>query len=123
MRFQSLDSVDFNENLRRRVPTNILVDRISELNDDLAIWDNELGYSLEYRLTKFYQKNAYNDELVVHYEGPKEEPIPPKVDLGDFCPIKFSPFDYFFLPQRKLASERREYEMSFNNLSYYYGNT
>ena len=41
----------------------------------------------------FCQKNAYNDELVVQYEGPKEEPIPPKVDLGDFCPIKFSPFD------------------------------
>ena len=52
-------------------------------------------------------KNAYNDDLVVQYEGPKEEPIPPKVDLGDFCPIKFSPFDYFCLPQRKLAAELR----------------
>ena len=93
MRFQSLDYVAFNENLRKRVPTNVLVDRISELNDDLAIRNNELGYSLEYRLTKFCQKNAYNDELVVHYEGPKEEPIPPKVDLGDFCPNKFSPLD------------------------------
>ena len=123
MRFQSLDYVAFNENLRKRVPTNVLVDRISELNDDLAIRNNELGYSLEYRLTKFCQKNAYNDELVVQYEGPKEEPIPPKVDLGDFCPIKFSPFDYFCLPQRKLAAERREYEMSFRDLSYYYGNT
>ena len=122
MRFQSLDYVAFNENLRKRVPINVLVDRISELNDDLAIRDNELGYSLEYRLTKFCQKNAYNDELVVQYEGPKEEPIPPEIDLGDFCPVKFSPFDYFFLPQRKLAAERREYEMSFNNLSYYYGN-
>ena len=60
------------------------------------------------------------DELVVQYEGPKEEPIPPKVDLGDFCPIKFSPFDYFCLPQRKLAAERREYEMSFRNFPYYY---
>ena len=123
MHFQSLDYVAFNENLRRRVPINVLVDRISELNDDLAIRNNKLGYSLEYRLPKFCQKNAYNDELVVHYEGPKEEPIPPKVDLGDFCRVKFSPFDYFFLPQRKLAAERREYEMSFNNLSYYYGNT
>ena len=70
-----------------------------------------------------YQKNAYNDELVVQYEGPKEEPIPPKVDLGDFCPIKFSPFDYFCLPERKLSAERREYEMSFRNLPYQYGNT
>ena len=71
----------------------------------------------------FCQKNAYNDELVVHYEGPKEEPIPPVIDLGDFCPAKFSPFDYFCLPQRKLAAEHREYEMSFQNLSYYYGTT
>ena len=47
--------------LRKRVPTNVLVDSISELNDDLAIRNNELGYSLEYRLTKFCQKNAYND--------------------------------------------------------------
>ena len=123
MRFQSLDYVAFNENLRKRVPTNVLVDRISEVNDDLDIRNNELGYSLEYRLTKFCQKNAYNDDLVVQYEGPKEEPIPPKVYLGDFHPIKFSPFDYLFLPQRKLAAERREYEMSFNDISYYYGNT
>ena len=105
------------------MPTNILIDRISELNDDLAIRNNELGYSLESRLTKFCQKNVYNDELVVQYEGPKEDPIPPKIDLADFCPIKFIPFDYFCLPQRKLAAKRREYEMSFNNLSYYYGNT
>ena len=89
----------------------------------MAIRNNELGYSLESRLTKFCQKNAYNDELVVQYEGPKEEPIPPKIDLGDFYPIKFSPFDYFCLPQRKLAAERREYEMSFCDLSYYYGTT
>src|SRR3954470_19625592 len=88
MRFQYLDYVAFNENLRRKVPTNVLVDRISELNNDFAIRNNELGYSLEYRLTKFCQKNAYNDELVVQYEGPKEEPIPPKIDLGDSCPIK-----------------------------------
>ena len=82
MHFQSLDYVAFNENLRKRVPTKVLVDRISELNNDLSIRNNELGYSLEYRLTKFCQKNAYNDELVVHYEGPMQEPIPPKV-LGN----------------------------------------
>ena len=84
--------------LEKKVPTTVLVDRISELNNDFAIRNNELGYSLKYRLTKFCQKNAYNDELVVQYEGPKEEPIPLKIDLGDFCPIKFSPFDYFRLP-------------------------
>ena len=89
------------------MPINILIDRISELNDDLAIQNNELGCSLEFRLTWFCQKNAYNDELVVQYEGAKEEPIPPKIDLGDFCPIKFSHFDYFCLPQRKLAAEPR----------------
>ena len=107
----------------KKVPTNVLVDRISELNDDFAIQNNGLGFPLKQRLVNFFQKNACNDELVVQYEGPKEEPIPPKFDLGDFCPIKFSPFDYFCLTQRKLAAERREYEMSFRNLPYhYYGN-
>ena len=60
MRFQSLDYVAFNENLRKKVPTNVLVDRIFELNNDFAIRNNELGYSLKYRLTKFFKKNAYN---------------------------------------------------------------
>ena len=55
-RFQSLDYVVFNENLRKKVPTNVLVDRISELNNDFALRNNELGYSLEYRLTRFCQK-------------------------------------------------------------------
>ena len=55
-RFQSSDYVAFNENLRKKVPTNVLVDRISELNNDFALRNNELGYSLEYRLTKFCQK-------------------------------------------------------------------
>ena len=104
MRLQSLDYVAFNENLRNKVPTNVLVDRISELNNDFAMRNDELGYSLEYRLAKFCQKNAYNDELVVQYEGQKEEPIPPKVDLGDFCRIIFSPFEYFCLPKRKLSA-------------------
>ena len=123
MRFQSVDYVAFNENLRKKVPTNVLVDRISELNNDFAIRNNELGYSLEYRLMTFCQKNACDNELVVKYEGPKEEPIHPELDLGDFCPIKFSPFDYFCLPQIKLAAEHREYEMSFRDLPYHYGNT
>ena len=37
MRLQSVDHVAYNENLRKKVPTNVLVDRISELNDDFAI--------------------------------------------------------------------------------------
>ena len=45
-RFQSLDYVAFDENLRKKVPTNVLVDRISELNNDFAIRNNDLGYSL-----------------------------------------------------------------------------
>ena len=40
MRFQSLDYIAFNENLRKNVPTDVLVDKISELNDDLAIQNN-----------------------------------------------------------------------------------
>ena len=82
---------------------------------------NEIGYSLEYRLTRFFQKNAFSDEIIVHYEGPKEEPVPPVIDLRDLCPTKFNPFDYFCLTQRKLAADRREYEMSFQDISYYYG--
>ena len=70
MRFQSLDYVAFNENLRKKVPINALVDCINELNNDFSLRNNELGYSLEYRLTRFCQKNAFSDEIVVHYEGP-----------------------------------------------------
>ena len=68
----------------KKVPTNVL-----QLNNDFAL-NNELGYSLEYRLTKFCQENAYNDELVVQYEGPKEEPIPPVIDLGTFVPLNLA---------------------------------
>ena len=45
-RFQSSDYVAFNENLRKKVPTNVLVDRIPELNNDFTLRNNELGYSL-----------------------------------------------------------------------------
>ena len=37
MRLQSLDHVAFNENLRKKVPTYALVNRIPELNDNFAI--------------------------------------------------------------------------------------
>ena len=97
MHLRSLDHVAYNENLRKKVPTDVLVDRISELNDNFAIQNIGLGFPLKHRLMTFRQKNAYNDESVVQYEGPKEEPIPPELDLGDFCPIKFIPFDYFCL--------------------------
>ena len=41
MCLQSLYYVAFNENLRKKVITNVLVDRISELNNDFAIRNNE----------------------------------------------------------------------------------
>ena len=90
MRFQSLDYIAFNENLRRKVPTTVLVDKISELNNDFAIRNNELGYFIECRLKRFCQKNVYNDEFVVQYEGPKEELIPPEIDLGTFVPLNLA---------------------------------
>ena len=37
MRFQSLDYVAFNENLRKKVPINVLVDCINELNNDFSL--------------------------------------------------------------------------------------
>ena len=120
MRLRSLDHVAQNEKLRKRVPTDVLVNKISELNDDFAIQGHGLGFSLGHKLMTLCQKNAYNDELVIQYEGPKEEPIPPEIDLGDSYPVKFIPFNYFCLPQRKLATEQREYEMSFRDLPYHY---
>ena len=90
MRLQSLDHVAYNENLRKKVPADVLIDRISELNDDFAIQNNGLGFSLEQRLVTFCQKNACNDELVVQYKGPREEPIPPEIDLGDFVPLNLA---------------------------------
>ena len=116
MRLQSPNYVAYNENLRKRVPTEVLVDKISELNYKFAIQSNELGFMISDKLMSFHQRKAYNDELIITYKGPKEEPIPPKLDLTDPYPIKFSPYDYFYLPQRKLAAERREYEMSMDDL-------
>ena len=46
MRLRSLDHVAYNENLRKKVPTDVLVDRISELNDDFGIRNNGLGFLL-----------------------------------------------------------------------------
>ena len=46
MRLQSLDHVAYNGNLRKNVPSDVLVDKISELNDDFAIQNNGLGFSL-----------------------------------------------------------------------------
>ena len=52
----------------------------------------------------------HNIEIVITYKGPKDEPPPPKLDLTDPYPIKFSPFDYFYVPLRKLSAERMEYD-------------
>ena len=38
----------------------------------------------------FSQKNAYNDDLVVQYEGPKEEPYLPSLILGTFVPLNLA---------------------------------
>ena len=63
--FQSLDYVAFNENLRKKVPTNVLVDRISELNNDFALRNNELGYSLELCNMKGQRRNLYLLSLIL----------------------------------------------------------
>ena len=119
-RLQSPDYAAYNENLRKRVPIDVLIDKISKLNDIFSIQNNGLGFVLRDKLREFNQRNVYNEEIIIKYKGPKEEPIPPKLDLIDPYPIKFSPFDYFCLPQRKLAAERREYEMSMHDMPYYY---
>src|SRR6187399_2009981 len=67
MRLRSPDHVAFNENLRKKIPIKILIDIISEINDDFYVQNNGLGFSLERRLMTFCQKNAYYDELVIHY--------------------------------------------------------
>lgn len=109
--------------MRKRVHIEVLVDKISEFNDNFAIQNNGLGFILGDNLMTFHQRKSYNDELIINYKGPNEELIPPALDLRDLDPIKFSPFDYFCLPQRKLAAERSEYEMSMDDLPYYYANT
>ena len=65
----------------------------------------------------------YNEEIVIAYKGPKEESPPPKLDLTDPYPIKFNPFKYFCFPHRKPTTERREYEMSMDDLPYLDDNT
>ena len=83
MHLRSLDHVAYNENLRKRVPTDVLVDTISELNDNFAIQNNGLGFILGDKIMTFHQRKASNDELIINYKGPKEEPIPPTHNLRD----------------------------------------
>ena len=90
MRFQSLDYVAFNENLRKKVTTNILIDRISELNDDLAIRNNEIGYSLESRLTKFCQKMLIMMNWLCNTKGRKRNLYLLKLILGTFVPLNLA---------------------------------
>ena len=90
MRFQSLDYVAFSENLRKKVPTNVLVDRISELNNDLAIRNNELGYSLEYRLTNFCQKMLIMMNWLCNTKGQRRNLYLPKLILGTSIPLNLA---------------------------------
>ena len=90
MCFQSLDYVAFNENLRKKVPTNILVDIISELNDDLAIRNNELGYSLEYRLTKFCKRMLIMMNWLCNMKGRRRNLYLPKFILGTSVPLNLA---------------------------------
>ena len=94
-RLQSPDYTAYNENLRKKVPPSLLIDKISKLNENFAIQNNGLGFILGDKLMTFHQRKAYNDKLIINYKGPKVEPIPPAIDLRDPYPIKFSPFDFF----------------------------
>ena len=58
MHLRSLDHVAFNENLRKKVPTDALFNRIYELNDNFSIQNNGLGFSLEQRLLTFLPKEC-----------------------------------------------------------------
>ena len=58
MRLRSLDHVAFSENLRKKVPTDALVNRIYEINDNFAIQNNGLGFSLGQRLMTFLPKEC-----------------------------------------------------------------
>ena len=92
---QSSNCAAYNENLRKDVPPSVLIDKISKINDNFAIQNNGLGRVVKERLRNHNQRNVYNEEIVITYKGPKEEPPPPKLDLIDPHLIKFSPFDYF----------------------------
>ena len=102
MRLRSLDHVAYNENLRKKVPTDVLVKRISELNDDFAIQNNGLGFSLEQRLMTYCQKNAYNDELVVQYKGQRRNPYLPSLILGTFVPLNLALLNAFVCHKENL---------------------
>ena len=73
-------------------------------------------YWTEIYRPKSLEQMIGNEEIRITYKGPKEEPPPPKLDITDPYPIKFSPFNYFCLLIRKLAAERREYEMNMDDL-------
>src|SRR3990170_3874727 len=66
MRLRSLDHVAYNENLRKRVPTDVLIDKISELNDNFAIQNNRLGFVLRDKLREFKQRTVYNEEIIIN---------------------------------------------------------
>ena len=90
MRFQSLDYVAFNENLRKKVPTNVLVDRISELNNDFAIQNNELGYSLEYSLRSSAKRMLIMMNWLCNMNGQRRNPYLPRLILGTSVPLNLA---------------------------------
>ena len=65
MRLQSPVYAAYNENLRKKVPTDVLIDKISELNDNFAIQNNGLGFVLRDKLREFNQRNVYNEEIII----------------------------------------------------------
>ena len=81
-----------------------MIDKIPKQSDQFSIGNIGLDRVLKERLREYIYRKIYNEEIVITYKGPKEEPPPPKLDLIDPYPIKFRPFDYFCLTQRKLAA-------------------
>ena len=84
----------------------------------------DLDYEIERKFRKYLYRNLYNEEFTIAHEKSKEEPpSPPEIDLTDPCVVKFSPLNYFCLPIRKLASERREYDYTIMDRLHDYYNT
>ena len=66
-KLRSTDYVAYNENLRKKVSPSVLVDKISEHNDQFFIPNLGLVHVLERELRKYLYRNLYNEELVIYY--------------------------------------------------------
>ena len=118
-KLKSIDYEAYDENLRKKVPPHVLVDKFFDhINDKFAVGNVGLNYELEKQIFKHLYRNLYNEELAITYEGPKEESPPPKIDLMNVEPTKYNPFNYLCLPIRKLVAEQREYERNINDLAF-----